>query len=165
MQLPAQFTSSAALISALLLGLAHAADEDPLANGPDYSNDKFPPYPPLTSADGSNITAENLRGTRLYGWKGCEVEDTIAIASAFDDMYKLANPLASQIDWADEISEDFRGKNQGKNRVPDDRRTQIQQIFKAQQQMYAIGWHILPPYWTSLWIEVCRPCLTRLHCI
>jgi hypothetical protein len=47
--------------------------------------------------------------------------------------------------------------NEGKNRVPDDRRKQIQQIFQAQQQMYAIGWHLLPPYWTSLWIEVCSP--------
>ena len=122
-----------------MLGRAHAADEDPLANGPDYSKDKVPPYPSLTNANGSNITVENLRGTRLYGWKDCDVDESKAIASAFDDMYKLANPLASQIDWAGEIAEDFWGKNEGRNKVPDDRRTQIQQIFKAQQQTYAIG--------------------------
>jgi hypothetical protein len=124
---------------------------------PDYSKDKFPPYPSLTNADGSNITIENLRGTRLFGWKGCEVKDTKAIAEAYDDFYKLANPLSSKIDWVSEVAQDFWGMNEGKNRVPDDRRKQIQQIFQAQQQMYAIGWHLLPPYWTSLWIEVCSP--------
>ena len=151
-------------ILALCLGLAHAADKDPLAHGPDYSRDKFPPHPSLTDSNGSNITVENLRGTRLYGWKGCEVDETKAIASAFDDMYKLAKPLASKIDWAGEIAVDFWGKNEGLNKVPDDRRTQIQQIFKAQQQMYAIGWHIFPPYWSSLWIEVCRSYLSQFRC-
>jgi hypothetical protein len=138
------------IASTLLLSRA----EDPLAKQPDWSKDKFPPYPSMTNADGSNITVENLRGTRLFGWKGCEVDDTKAIAAAFDDFYKLASPLASNIDWASEVAEDFWGKNTGNNKVPEYRRTQIQQIFRAQQQMYAIGWHLLPPYWTSLWIEV-----------
>lgn len=34
---------------------------------PDFSNDPFPPYPPVKNPDDSNITIENLRGTRLYG--------------------------------------------------------------------------------------------------
>ena len=154
MRLPTQSTLYVALVSALWLGLTYAVNRDPLTNTPDYSRDKFPPYPSLKNADGSNITIENLRGTRLYGWKGCEVDDSKAIAAAFDDFYKLAAPLSSKIDWAGTIAEDFWGKNAGKNKVPNNRRTQIQQIFKAQQQMYAIGWHVLPPYWTSLWIEV-----------
>jgi hypothetical protein len=130
---------------------------DPLSHWPDYSKDKFPPFPSMTNPDGSNITIENLRGTRLYGWKGCEVQESKAIATAFSDFNKLATPLASSIDWAGEIAEDFWGKNEGKNRVPDDRRTQIQQIYKAQQQMYAIGWNFYPPnWWQSLWIEVCQ---------
>lgn len=134
------------MASTLLL----SRSEDPLAKQPNWSKDKFPPYPSMTNVDGSNITVENLRGTRLYGWKGCEVDDMKDIAAAFDDFYKLASPLAYNIDWASEVAEDFWGNN----KVPDYRRTQIQQIFRAQQQMYAIGWHLPPPYWTSLWIEV-----------
>lgn len=153
MHLSFQWTSAIALT--ILFTQAYAQDQDPLANGPDYSQDEFPPYPSLTNADGSNITIDNLRGTRLYGWKGCGAYESKAIAEAFDDFYKLANPLSSTINWADEVTQDFWGRNEGVNRVPDSRRTQIQQIFKAQQQMYAIGWHLLPPYWTSLWIEVC----------
>jgi hypothetical protein len=141
------------LASTLLLSRA----VDPVKDRPDFSKDKFPPYPAMTNADGSSISIENLRGTRLYGWKGCEPDESKAIAAAFDDFYKLANPLSSKIDWASEVAQDFWGKNDGPNRVPDDRRKQIQQIFQAQQQMYAIGWHVLPPYWTSLWIEVCSP--------
>jgi hypothetical protein len=130
------------LTSALLLGRA----QDPLTNRPDYFKDQFPPYPPMINADGTDIAIENLRGTRLYGWKGCAVDETKVIAEAFDDFYKLANPLSSKIDWASEVAEDFWGKNEGENKVPDERRKQIQQIFQAQQQMYAIGWHLLPPY-------------------
>ncbi|OAL55012.1 hypothetical protein IQ07DRAFT_584144 [Pyrenochaeta sp. DS3sAY3a] len=147
------------LASTLLLPRA----PDPLANQPDWSKDKFPPYPSMTNPDGTNITIENLRGTRLFGWKGCEVEETKIIAEAFDDFYKLAQPLSSGIDWASEVAEDFWGKNEGPNRVPDDRRKQILQVFQAQQQMYAIGWHLLPPYWTSLWIEVRWPASFSRH--
>lgn len=143
------------LASTLLLSRA----VDPVKDRPDFSKDAIPPYPPLNNADGSSISIENLRGTRLYGWKGCSRPDAQSIAEAFNDFNKLASPLASGIDWASEVAEDFWGKNAGPNRVPDDRRKQIQQIFQAQQQMYAIGWHALPPYWTSLWIEVRLPIL------
>jgi hypothetical protein len=139
------------LASTLLLSRA-----DLINNRPDYSRDAIPLYPSMREADGSDISVDNLRGTRLYGWKGCTSSDADAIAGAFDDFSKLAKPLGASIDWAGEIAEDFWGKNEGKYRVPDERRKQIQQIFQAQQQMYAIGWHISPPYWTSLWIEVCH---------
>jgi hypothetical protein len=108
----------------------------------------------MTNLDGTNITTQNLRGTRLYGWKGCDVSEAKAIAEAYVDFQKLASPLASNIDWASKTAEDFWGNDKGMHRLPDDRRRQIQQIFQAQQQMYAIGWHLLPPWWKSLWIEV-----------
>lgn len=138
------------LASTLLLSRA----ED-RSKWPDYSKDKFPPYPSMKNADGTDLTIENLRGTRLYGWTGCEVDETKAIAAAFDDFHKLADPLAASIDWSDEVAQDFWGKHVGKDRVSDDRRKQIQQIYQAQQQMYAHGWAFYPPnYWQSLWIEV-----------
>jgi hypothetical protein len=145
------------LASTLLLSRA----ED-RSKWPDYSKDKIPPYPSMTNADGSNLTIDNIRGTRLYGWKGCEPDESKAIAAAFDDFHKLADPLASKIDWADDPALDFWGKNEGKDKVPDDRRKQIQQIFQAQQQMYARGWAFYPPnYWQSLWIEVSWLSLTK----
>lgn len=39
--------------------------------GPDWSKDPFPPYPPLTNPDGNLIDAQNVRGTRLFGYTGC----------------------------------------------------------------------------------------------
>lgn len=140
----------------VLLGLFAALTVaiDPLSNTPDYSKNLYPPYPPMTNLDGSNVTIDNLRGTRLFGWDGCHPTEQKQIVEAFNDFYKLADPLSGQIDWAGEVAQDFWGANDGKNRVPDDRRTQIQQIFKAQQQMYAVVWHLLPPWWLSLWIEV-----------
>ena len=111
-----------------------AVSDNPWDDAPDFSKDPFPPYPPLKNADGSNISTENLRGTRLYGWKGCERDDARAIAEAFDDFYKLASPLASNIDWDGLPAKDFWGAYSGQHRVSDARRSQIQRkpyLFSA----------------------------------
>lgn len=127
MRAVATFTAFVPIL-ALLLGFAQAitVSNDPWDHAPDFSKDPFPPYPPLKNPDGSNITIENLRGTRLFGWKGCSSSDSKAIAEAFDDFHKLADPLASNLDWSAEPAADFWGRNNGPNRVPDERRTQIQ---------------------------------------
>ena len=115
-----------ALSSFLLIERCIAVSDNPWDDAPDFSNDPFPPYPPLKNPDGSNISTENLRGTRLYGWKGCNVPEQKAIAEAFDDFYKLANPLSSNINWDGRPATDFWGAADGPNRVSDTRRTQIQ---------------------------------------
>ncbi|KAL9108235.1 MAG: hypothetical protein Q9227_006973 [Pyrenula ochraceoflavens] len=123
---------------------------------PDTSKDPFPPYPSV-----DNITTTNLRGTRLYGWKGCTKADSDIITEAYDDFYYLANQKAlyQNIDWTDQPVKDFFGPSTGASKITDDRRTEIQQIFAAAQQVwhsniiYHPGWSPFPyPY--SLWYEV-----------
>jgi hypothetical protein len=77
------FCSSIALVSAvpgIPISPGFFIPTSPLEFGVDYTNDSFPPYPPLTNPDGSDINVVNLRGTRLYGWKGCDVSEDKAIA-------------------------------------------------------------------------------------
>lgn len=94
---------------------------------PDYSQDPFPPYPSLQNADGSNITIENLRGTRLYGWTDCGVTERNAITEAWNDFHTLASQpsVYQDIDWTDQAATDFWGASRGTNVIPDERRTQI----------------------------------------
>ena len=64
-------------------GLLKVPQENPESiwdNAPDFSNDPYPPYPPLTNSDGSNILVSNLRGTRLFGWMGCSQEEAKMIS-------------------------------------------------------------------------------------
>jgi len=95
---------------------------------PNYSNDTFPPYPPLTHANGTNIDVQALRGTRLYGWKGCEVQEQKDLAQAYDDFYKLAQQteVYNNIVWDDQAAKEFFGPAFGVNKIPDARRKQIQ---------------------------------------
>ena len=75
-------------------------DEAPL-----FQNDSIPPYPSLTNSNGDPLSIESLRGTHLFGWKGCTNEEANMIAVAYDDFYKLAQEpaLYSSIDWSDPV--------------------------------------------------------------
>src|SRR5208282_450281 len=99
----------------------------PLDFGIDYTKDPFPPYPPLTNPDGSNISITNLRGTRLYGWKGCGSSEKNDIAQAFDDFYTLAQQpeVYNNIGWSDLAARQFFGPTVGRNRITDKRKVQI----------------------------------------
>ena len=76
---------------------------------PDFSNDPFPPYPPLP-ADG-NVTDQSWRYTRLFGWKGCGTNEKNIIKQAYNDFYKLAQQksLYSNIDWNSQPAREFWG--------------------------------------------------------
>ena len=90
------FCASIARTTASIAGIATS----PLDFGIDYTKDPFPPYPPLTYPNGSNISIVNLRGTRLYGWKGYAYSKN-DIAQAFDDFYTLSQQpsVYKNIDW------------------------------------------------------------------
>jgi hypothetical protein len=77
--------------------------------GPDWSNDPFPPYPPLTDDKGNLIDAQNLRGTRLFGFNGCDSKAQTIIHSTYDDFYKLShqNGLSANIAWKEEAAKDM----------------------------------------------------------
>ncbi|KAI9674471.1 MAG: hypothetical protein M1817_001809 [Caeruleum heppii] len=148
----------------LISSISHVIAQEPKEGAtvwdyaPDFPKDKFPPYPSVLNPDGSKIDVKNLRGTKLFGWKGCEPDDQKAIASAFDDFHKLVSlsEVSSSIDWNDQAAKDFFGAASGRNQIPDDRRKQIQQIFEASRQMYQLYWDWEPPWlsWKFLWIEV-----------
>ena len=70
------------------------AKPHPLDYAPDFSKDTFPPYPDVRNPDGSNITVENWRGTRLFGWKGCDKGAQSIIVETMEHFHKLANQEA-----------------------------------------------------------------------
>jgi hypothetical protein len=101
---------------------------NPLDYAPDTSKDPFPPYPPMQNADGSNITVQNLRGTRLFGWKGCSSTDVKLITEAYNDFQILAKQEAlwKNIDWNSQAVKDIWGHGEGRKALTDERKTQIQ---------------------------------------
>jgi len=58
---------------------------------PDWSKDPFPPYPPITDDRGNTIDAQNVRGTRLFGWNACDKPAADIIKATYDDFYKLSH--------------------------------------------------------------------------
>lgn len=97
---------------------------------PDLTKSTFPPYPPMTNQDGSNITIANLRGTRLFGYDGCSKTQKDQINEAYDDLHTLLTDPAvyNSIDWNDVITTDlFGGPDQNGNYpITQARRDQIQ---------------------------------------
>jgi hypothetical protein len=100
-------------------------------HAPDFSNDGHQPFPSLKDDDGNDISVENLRGTRLFGYKGCEKEEANKIDQAFKDFHTLVsqNGVHSNIDWAHAAAVDFFGPSAGKYRIPDDTRKEIQRTL------------------------------------
>lgn len=96
---------------------------------PDIGNDPFSPYPSIKNADGSNITAENLRGARLFGYWGCNEERRRLINGAYDDFHKLADQLElwNKIDWKGDAAQDFFAVDDDEKNIhiPDDTRKEI----------------------------------------
>lgn len=146
------FTSSIAII--------------PLNYGPDFSNDPFPPYPPVYQSDGSNFTAANWRGTRLFGWKGCGTEQVNAITQAWNDFHKLASQkdLYEEIDWTSQAALDIWGHSTDpRKQLSDETKGEIKQIYESAEQMWD-PWFYPPEVdrpgfgWMKLWIRVqCAP--------
>lgn len=137
---------------------------NPLDYAPDFSNDPFPPYPPMP--DPSNFTAENVRGTRLFGWKGCGNNERNDITQAWNDFHKLASQkeLYQNIDWSSKAAQDIWGHSTDpRKQISDKTKKQIKQIYQAAQQMYD-PWFYPPEVdrpgfgWMKLWIQVqCAP--------
>src|SRR6187402_2513262 len=102
------FSSSSLRLFPFLLSLSLAASDNVWDYAPDFSKDQFPPYPSLKNPDGSNITIESLRGTHLFGWKGCETEEVNAISQAYNDFYELARQpvVYNSIDWTSQAAID-----------------------------------------------------------
>jgi hypothetical protein len=101
---------------------------NPLDYAPDTSKDPFPPYPPMKGDDGNNVTVENLRGVRFYGWTGCSSPDVKTITESFDDFQKLAKQEAlwKNIDWDSPAARDIWGHGTGNKAITDERKKQIQ---------------------------------------
>lgn len=156
------------------------ATPHPLDYAPDFSKDPFPPYPPVYNEDGSNITVENWRGTKLFGWKGCKDPEKEIIVQAFKDFVALAQQkeLCDNIDWNSPAALEIWGHStDDRKAVQDDRKKQIKrkyldrltecrlilnlEIYEAAQQIYDKNWWV-PPYiydppwvaWRNLWIRV-----------
>ena len=105
---------------------------NPLDYAPDFSNDPFPSYPPVHQSDGSNFTAANWRGTRLFGRKGCNKNQVNLITEAWNDFYKLAQQkeLYDEIDWSSQAALDIWGHSTApKKQLSDETKKETKQIF------------------------------------
>jgi hypothetical protein len=99
---------------------------------PDYSNDVHKPYPDLPDKD--TVTIENVRGTHIYGFQGCEDPEVGAIKQAYKDMNRLASQdgVKSNIDWNGKAATDFFGPGDGKQHtIPTDTRSEIQREYSS----------------------------------
>ena len=95
---------------------------------PDFSHDTIPPYPSLKDDNGKNITIDSIRGTHLFGWKGCDEGDRDkVIKSAYNSFFTLADQLSvsNNIKWDSDAAIDFFGPADGKYKIPDGTRTEI----------------------------------------
>ena len=106
------------------------ATPNPLDYAPNFSGDPFPPWPEIYNADGSNISTQNWRGTKLFGWKGCDVGDKNLITSTMQDFYTLAQQDAvNKIDWTSQAVADIWGHGKGKKALSDEVKAQIQRTW------------------------------------
>ena len=87
------------------------ATPHPLDYAPDFSQDAYPPWPEVTNPDGSNITVENWRGTRLFGWKGGDPGAQKIIVETMKHFHTLANQetLWKDINWDSPAAKDIWG--------------------------------------------------------
>jgi hypothetical protein len=161
--------------SLAILSFCGLGSSQPLSipsGSPDYSNDTFPPYPPLTDP-----TVQNFRGTRLFGWNGCGASEVSIITEAYNDMYKISNLPSNyqNIDWQSSAAKEFFGPRSGQYKLTDDVKTQItskrylichsfqvveltsagEDIMVQVQQMY-YTW-LTPRGYGALWIRVSAP--------
>lgn len=99
----------------------------PLDYAPDFAQDPFPPFPDIHNPDGSNISTQNWRGTRLFGWKGCGSRERDTITQAFQDFHMLANQkeLYDNIDFDAPAAKDIWGHGAGSKVLRDDIKEQI----------------------------------------
>lgn len=93
-------------IISFLSAIANADNGTVWDYAPDFSKDQIQPYPSFKEPNGSNLTTDNLRGARLFGYKGCGNDEANNIAEAYNDFYKLANQVTvyNKIDWSDQVS-------------------------------------------------------------
>jgi hypothetical protein len=117
------------ITSSLLLALpaVYAASETVWDFAPSFAGDAIQPFPDLTDSSGNNISVDSLRGTHLFGWKGCTGERAKLIKQAYNDFYTLSNQLEvyNNIDWNGQAATDFWGPSSGKNKIPDNTREEI----------------------------------------
>ncbi|KAL8731232.1 MAG: hypothetical protein Q9181_004375 [Wetmoreana brouardii] len=96
------------------------------------------PEPPVYNPDGSNISTENWRGTKLFGWKGCDSGAKDIIVETMQDFYKLAQQEAlwKDKDWDVPAAKDIWGHaTDEKKMLLDNIKPQIKQVFEAAQQV------------------------------
>ncbi|EXF77854.1 hypothetical protein CFIO01_04108 [Colletotrichum fioriniae PJ7] len=121
-------------------GLPSYSTNDPLIlwdYAPVYAQDSKQPYPPLKNDDGSDIAVENLRETRLFGFRQCDSGTFSNIKNGWRDFNRLSlmDRLSSNIDWNSQGINEFFGQGDQK-KLSDDKKKQIQNIFYYTSQMW-----------------------------
>ena len=96
--------------------------------GLDWSKDSSPPL-----TDGNLIDAQNLRGTRLFGYTGCTSDDKKIIHSTYDNFYKLSHVdgLYQNFAWNEQAAKGMWGATSGRTPIPDERKEEIRRAFRA----------------------------------
>ncbi len=83
---------------------------------PDLATFSEPVYPPLPDGWDNNVTLKNLLGTRLFGFVGCNKDQSDAIRGAYYDFNTLVTQTSVNypIDWTDQAATEFWGPSAGK---------------------------------------------------
>ena len=102
----------------------------PIDEAPDTSDDQFQPYPALSEI--------GTRGTRLFEYGGCNIQQTITINEAFDDQNQLVSldGTNSKIDWAHQSAIDFFGPSRGKYQLTKKAKSDIESVLNAASKVH-----------------------------
>lgn len=97
--------------------------------GPDWT--KVTHFPPLTDDQGKPIDANNVRGTRLFGYEGCGKREENIINEAYKDFYTLTDQLVlwNNIGWKTQGAKEFWGATAGRAPIRDEQKVQIRREF------------------------------------
>jgi hypothetical protein len=97
--------------------------------GPDWT--KVTHFPPLTDDQGKPIDANNVRGTRLFGYEGCGKREENIINEAYKDFHTLTDQLVlwNNIGWKIQGAKEFWGATAGRAPIRDEQKVQIRREF------------------------------------
>ena len=148
------------------------ATPNPLDYAPDFYQDPFPPWPRVTNTDDSNITVQNWRGTKLFGWKGYDKGARDIIVETMQSFYTLAQQEAlwKNVDWDSTAAKEIWGHaTDNKRMISDNTKAQIKRkcfrhsiaglklitywlidVYEPTQQMYDKNWWVPPYIWDPL---------------
>ncbi|KAL9617663.1 MAG: hypothetical protein Q9160_007580 [Pyrenula sp. 1 TL-2023] len=146
------------------LGVSPGKPQDTAPDGWKDNGGPFPPLQiPMPEGPPADTPVEKLQGYRFFGWDGCKSDQKDQIVETIQQFYNLAdNAKLTNINWDSQAAKEIWGhSSDDRKAISNERKQQIQEIFKAVQQVRDRKWWFspypdYPPVllWKDFWIRV-----------